>query len=116
MLLEDVIGCRWTITVLRAVAGGVTRPGALQRHLEGISAKILSDRLRRFTRVGLFRRVVFAEIPPRVEYQLTPFGKKFLRLIKEVEKLQAELSESKEVEAAAAKFTRKGRRKTMPGF
>jgi DNA-binding HxlR family transcriptional regulator len=116
MLLEDVIGCRWTITVLRAVAGGVTRPGALQRHLEGISAKILSDRLRRFTRVGLFRRVVFPEIPPRVEYQLTPFGKKFLRLIKEVEKLQAELSESKEVEAAAAKFTRKGRRKTMPGF
>jgi hypothetical protein len=34
LLLEDVVGCRWTITVLRAVAGGVTRPGALERHLE----------------------------------------------------------------------------------
>ena len=77
-LLEDVIGCRWTITVLRAVAGGVHRPGALERHIEGISTKVLSDRLRRFTRAGIFARVQFPEIPPRVEYHLTAFGNKFL--------------------------------------
>ena len=40
---------------------------------------------------GLFERVVFPEIPPRVEYRLTPFGRKFVRLLREVEKLQAEL-------------------------
>ena len=90
-LLEDVIGCRWTISVLRAVAGGVHRPGALERHIDGISTKVLGDRLRQFTRAGLFERTVFPEIPPRVEYQLTPFGKKFLRLLREVEKLQTEL-------------------------
>ena len=39
VLLEDVLGCRWTISVLRAVGGGVNRPGALERHIEGISAK-----------------------------------------------------------------------------
>jgi len=91
MLLEDVLGCRWTISVLGAVAKGVRRPGALERHIKGISAKVLSDRLRHFTRVGVFERVQFPEIPPRVEYRLTPFGKKFVRLLDEVEKLQLEL-------------------------
>jgi len=91
-LLEDVIGCRWTISVLGAVAKGIRRPGALERHIDGISAKVLSDRLRHFTRAGLFERVQFPEIPPRVEYHLTPFGKKFVRLLKQVEKLQSELN------------------------
>lgn len=101
MLLEEVIGCRWTISVLGAVAKGVRRPGALERHIEGISAKVLSDRLRQFTRAGIFERVQFPEIPPRVEYRLTAFGQKFLRLLQEVEKLQAELNgESRKVSRA----------------
>jgi DNA-binding HxlR family transcriptional regulator len=95
MLLEDVIGCRWTISVLRAVNSGVRRPGALERHIEGISAKVLSDRLKHFQRAGIFERVVFPEIPPRVEYRLTPFGKKFSKLLKEVEQLQAQLNDGK---------------------
>jgi DNA-binding HxlR family transcriptional regulator len=90
-LLEDVIGCRWSFSVLRAVAGGVRRPGALERHIDGISAKVLSDRLRTFTRAGIFERVIFPEIPPRVEYRLSPFGKKFVTLVQQAEKLQREL-------------------------
>ena len=90
-LLEDVLGCRWTINVLRAVGSGVTRPGALQRHIKGISAKVLSDRLKHFQRAGIFERVQYPEIPPRVEYRLTPFGKKFTKLLQEVERLQKEL-------------------------
>ncbi len=92
ILLEQVIGCRWTVSVLGAVAKGIRRPGALQRHIEGISAKVLSDRLKHFQRAGIFERVQFPEIPPRVEYTLTDFGKKFMRLLKEVERLQAELN------------------------
>jgi DNA-binding HxlR family transcriptional regulator len=95
MLLEDVLGCRWTISVLSAVAKGVRRPGALERHISGISAKVLSDRLRQFTRAGIFERVQFPEIPPRVEYRLTGFGKKFRRLLREVENLQTELNAEK---------------------
>ena len=94
MLLEEVIGCRWTISVLGAVARGIKRPGALERHIEGISAKVLADRLRHFTRAGIFERVQFPEIPPRVEYRLTDFGRKFLRLLNEVEKLQSEINEA----------------------
>ena len=93
MLLEDVIGCRWTISVLRAVSKGVNRPGALERHIAGISAKVLGDRLKKFLRAGIFERLVFPEIPPRVEYRLTPFGKKFCKLLKEAEKLQAQLND-----------------------
>ena len=91
MLLEDVLGCRWTVSVLRAVSKGVRRPGALERHIDGISTKVLGDRLKQFTKAGSFERVVFPEIPPRVEYKLSGFGKKFLRLLKEAERLQAEL-------------------------
>jgi DNA-binding HxlR family transcriptional regulator len=94
VLLEDVIGCRWSFSVLRAVAGGVRRPGALERHIDGISAKVLSDRLRTFTRAGIFERVLFPEIPPRVEYGLTAFGKKFVSLVKQAEKLQRELDDN----------------------
>src|SRR5215831_4492840 len=91
ILLEEVIGCRWTISVLGAVARGIHRPGALERHIKGISAKVLADRLRHFTRAGIFERVQFPEIPPHVEYRLTPFGKKFMHLLKQVERLQEEL-------------------------
>jgi DNA-binding HxlR family transcriptional regulator len=90
-LLEDVIGCRWTISVLRAVGDGIRRPGALERHIQGISTKVLSDRLKHFRRAGIFERVQYPEIPPRVEYRLTPFGKKFSRLLREAERLQKEL-------------------------
>jgi DNA-binding HxlR family transcriptional regulator len=95
VLLEEVIGCRWTISVLGAVAKGVRRPGALERHIDGISTKVLADRLRHFTRAGIFERNQFPEIPPRVEYQLTEYGRKFMRLLKEVERLQAELNDVK---------------------
>ena len=69
-LLEDVLGCRWTITVLRTVASGVHRPGALERAIGGISTKVLNDRLKHFTRAGIFKREQYPEIPPRVEYQI----------------------------------------------
>lgn len=94
VLLEDVIGCRWTITVLRAVAGGVRRPSALKRHVVGISAKVLNDRLRKLTRAGILRRVHHREIPPRVEYHISPFGKKFKRVLKAVEQLQKEIDKT----------------------
>ena len=48
-MLEDVVGCKWSVSVLQAVAAGVTRPGALERHLAGISTTVPSERLRKLT-------------------------------------------------------------------
>jgi DNA-binding HxlR family transcriptional regulator len=52
----------------------------------------LSERLDKFIRFGIFEKRSFPEIPPRVEYSLTPFGEKFVGIIDEVERLQRELS------------------------
>ena len=100
-LLEDVLGCRWTISVLRAVAGGTCRPGAMERSVDGISTKVLSDRLKRLTRAGIFERKLFPEIPPKVEYRLTPFGKKFLKILRDIEMLQVEFDGSPKGEVSS---------------
>jgi DNA-binding HxlR family transcriptional regulator len=91
VLLENVIDCRWTVSVLRAVAGGVRRPGALERHIDGISPKVLTIGCVTSPAPESSSVCSSPEIPPRVEYQLTDFGKKFLVLLKGIEKLQREL-------------------------
>ena len=93
-MLESVVGCKWSMSVLAAIRSGVHRPGALERACAGISAKVLNERLRKLTRFGVVRRKVFPEVPPRVEYQFTPFGREFLAVIDSVERLQRRLENS----------------------
>lgn len=76
-MVEDIIGCKWSLTVLTLVRAGVTRPGAMQRRVEGLTAKVLNERLRKLLRYEIIEREVFAEVPPRVEYRLTKFGERF---------------------------------------
>ena len=83
-MVEDIIGCKWSLTVLGLVADGVHRPGAMQRRVSGLTAKVLNERLRKLLRFGIIERHVFAEVPPRVEYSLTAFGRKFDGVLKEI--------------------------------
>jgi DNA-binding HxlR family transcriptional regulator len=92
-MVEDIVGCKWSMTVLGLVESGVQRPGAMERAVEGLSAKVLNERLRKLTRFGILEKVAYAEIPPRVEYRLTGFGREFSKLIAEVRRLQAELDD-----------------------
>lgn len=85
--LEDVIGCKWSVSVLQAIGAGVSRPGALERHISGISTKVLSERLRKLSRYELITKRSFPEIPPRTEYSLTPNGRKLLRIVGQIEDL-----------------------------
>jgi DNA-binding HxlR family transcriptional regulator len=89
--LEDVVGCKWSVSVLCAVAAGITRPGALERHIEGISTKVLSERLRKLTAYGLLTRHAFAEVPPRTEYALTRNGEKLTSIIGQIKLLDGEI-------------------------
>lgn len=57
----------------------------LQRFVEGISQKILNDNLKELERDGLITKLVYAEVPPKVEYSLTDKGKEITKLIKELE-------------------------------
>lgn len=90
-MVEDIVGCKWSLTVLRLVRDGVTRPGAMERAIEGLTAKVLNERLRKLTAYGILCREVFPETPPRVEYRLTPFGQDFSKLLDEIDRLQASL-------------------------
>ena len=71
----DVLDGRWTILGVRDLLGGTRRFGELRDSLEGISPKTLTDRLRSLEARGLVERTMYAEIPPRVEYSLTPAGR-----------------------------------------
>ena len=72
--LLDRIGDRWTVLVIGALTGGPLRFSALAARVEGVSQKMLTQTLRALERDGLVTRTVYAQIPPRVEYELTEAG------------------------------------------
>ena len=90
-MVESVVGCKWSMSVLGAVRDGVHRPGALERACAGISTKVLNERLRKLVRFGIVERRVHAQVPPRVEYRFTEFGLEFVALVDAVAALQRRL-------------------------
>lgn len=91
--MEDVIGCKWSVSVLLAVEAGVNRPGTLERYIDGISTKVLSERLRKLTAYGLLAKQSYPEVPPRTEYSLTESGRKLIMIIRQIRDLDGELDE-----------------------
>lgn len=90
-MVEDIVGCKWSLAVIGAVRGGVHRPGALEHAIEGLSKKVLNERLSKLVRFGIHERQAFAELPPRVEYRLTAFGNRFCGVLDGIDTLQREL-------------------------
>lgn len=91
-MVEEVVGCKWSVTVLALLTSGVNRPGAMQRRVRGLTAKVLNERLKKLLRFGIIERQMFAEVPPRVEYRLTAFGKRFNSVIAHIAALEEERS------------------------
>lgn len=71
----DLIADKWTVLIIGLLEGDPRRFSELRRAIEGISQKMLTQTLRRLERDGIVTRTVYAEVPPRVEYELTPLGK-----------------------------------------
>jgi DNA-binding HxlR family transcriptional regulator len=71
----DRIGDKWTALIIGLLEDGTMRFSALQHSIGGISQKMLTQTLRSLERDGLVTRTIYAEVPPRVEYALTPLGK-----------------------------------------
>ena len=70
------IADKWTLVAIDALDGSdPLRFGELRRRMGPISQKMLTKTLRQLERDGLARRAVYAEVPPRVEYRLTPLGR-----------------------------------------
>ncbi|MBS1830078.1 MAG: helix-turn-helix transcriptional regulator [Acidobacteria bacterium] len=90
-MVEDIVGCKWSLIVLDLVTRGVARPGAMQREVPGLTAKVLNERLRKLIRFGLVEREVFAEVPPHVEYRLTALGRRFGDILERIGALDRDL-------------------------
>ena len=70
----DMLGGRWKPLALYHLRGGTRRFSDLRRRLPGVTQRMLTQTLRELERDGLIRREAFAEMPPRVEYTITPRG------------------------------------------
>lgn len=72
----QLIGNKWQVLILRdLLLNGTMRFKELQRSIGKVSQKVLTANLREMERAGLVNRKAYAEVPPRVEYSLTPLGK-----------------------------------------
>src|SRR5437870_13700604 len=79
-----LIGDKWKIIVLCTLMDGTKRFGELQRAMEGITPKVLTRQLRDLERDGLIQREVYPQVPPRVDYSLTPLGRSLMPVLNQL--------------------------------
>jgi DNA-binding HxlR family transcriptional regulator len=80
-----LIGGKWSMLLLCVLNEGPVRTGELARRAGGISQKMLTQTLRELERHGIVRRRDYGEVPPRVEYSLTPLGRSLAGLVRQIE-------------------------------
>ncbi len=78
------IGDKWSVMIVGALHNGPVRFNELRSKINGISQRMLSRTLRNLERDGLVTRTQYPEIPPRVEYELTPLGRSLEPAIKQL--------------------------------
>jgi len=77
----DMIGGNWKPIILYHIHKGTNRFNKLFAEIEGINRQMLSKQLKSLERTGVLDRTLYGEIPPRVEYTLTPLGKSLLPVV-----------------------------------
>ena len=70
----EIIGGRWKVLILQELFGGTRRFSELHRALAGVSHRTLTQQLRELESHGILRRKIHRQVPPKVEYSLTPLG------------------------------------------
>ena len=78
----DVIGGKWKPLIMFLLSSNTMRFSELQRSIARITQKMLTQQLRELEKDGLVKRKVYAQVPPKVEYSLTPYGKTLLPIFK----------------------------------
>jgi DNA-binding HxlR family transcriptional regulator len=72
-----VIGKKWAVLIIREMFRGTTQFNRFLENIEGITPKVLTERLRELQKFGIVRRRIVSEYPIRVEYEMTDLGKEF---------------------------------------
>ena len=91
VVIEAIFGCKWSLSILGLIRRGVCRPSAIEREIEGLTPRVKNYYFRRMMELGVLEKIIYPEVPPHVEYQLTEFGLRFLPIIDAIDKLQDEL-------------------------
>jgi DNA-binding HxlR family transcriptional regulator len=86
----EVVCQKWTLLIVRDLAAGRSRFCELERSLAGISPRTLSLRLRALEEHGIIERQTYPEVPPRVEYTLTPMGRGLMPLVEDMRRFGRE--------------------------
>ena len=81
LLTKEVLGGKWKPALLYNIALGVRRPSALQRRLPEASRRVLTVQLNELEQHGLVGKTIYAQLPPKVEYYLTEFGRSLLPIL-----------------------------------
>ncbi len=92
-MLENIVGCKWSLRVMELIRQESNRPGEMQRKTPGLSSKVLNERLNKLMRFGILEKTIFPVTPPHVEYKFTDFGMKFSKLLDQVAVLQKEIED-----------------------
>jgi DNA-binding HxlR family transcriptional regulator len=104
------VGDKWSVYVIHVLnEAGTLRFGELRRQVEGISQRMLTVTLRSLERDGLLSRAMYPEVPPRVEYALTPLGRTLRGIVGDLVKWSQ--SHLAEIDAARARYDRQ-----VPGW
>lgn len=83
----ELFGTKWIILIIRELlVHEVCRYGELKKNLKGISTKTLTEKLRLLEKEKIIKRKIYPEIPPKVEYSLTPKGKSIQGILWEMKK------------------------------
>jgi DNA-binding HxlR family transcriptional regulator len=77
----DMVGDKWSVLIIGTLANGPVRYTTFVKSIPGISARMLTLTLKHLHRSGLIHRTAFAEVPPKVEYTLTPLGASLLTTV-----------------------------------
>jgi DNA-binding HxlR family transcriptional regulator len=72
-----IIGKKWTVLIIREMLRGTTQFNRFLENIEGITPKVLTERLRELQKFGIVRRRIVSEYPVRVEYEMTDLGREF---------------------------------------
>jgi len=83
-MVLDRIADKWTVLIVGALENKTKRFGELRREIGGVSQKMLTQTLRGLERDGLVTRVVYASVPPKVEYSLTELGRTLVRTLEAI--------------------------------
>jgi len=87
-VVQEILKCKWAVLIIEAINDGQVRPSGIERTVQGISHKVLHQRLAKMTRLRMLERVERGKRAQQVEYHLTNFGVAIGKVIADIRRIR----------------------------